>query len=178
MTHTSAAATELPDMPSLYERMRAGLIERMKGLPADEVHLVGIHSGGAWLAQRLHQDLGIQTELGTLNISFYRDDFDRIGLHPQVKPSDIGFAVADRHLILIDDVLYTGRTIRAAMNELFDYGRAASIQLVVLVDRGARELPICADFAALHLQLPASDNVVLTRTEEGEFSLDIETKGS
>lgn len=168
-------ATDLPPAEDLYVTLRQGVSALIKDLPMEHVHLVGIHSGGAWLANRLHRDLSLPTALGTLNISFYRDDFDRIGLHPQVEPSDIGFDVTDRHLILVDDVLYTGRTIRAAMNELFDYGRAAAIKLAVLVDRGQRELPICADFAACRLEPSPADNLVLAQSEAGEFTLHMES---
>jgi pyrimidine operon attenuation protein/uracil phosphoribosyltransferase len=171
-------STELPCAETLYERLRAGVAELIAHLPADKVHLVGIYSGGAWLAQRLQQDLGLSGALGTLNVSFYRDDFDRIGLHPQIEPSEIGFDVVDRHLILVDDVLYTGRTIRAAMNELFDYGRPASIRLVVLIDRAQRELPICANFAALQLKAPPAENLVLVRQDTGKFTLHTESKGT
>jgi pyrimidine operon attenuation protein / uracil phosphoribosyltransferase len=169
-------ALNIPPAPALYETLRQGVVELIKDLPADQVHLVGIHSGGAWLAQRLHHDLKLPTALGTLNISFYRDDFDRIGLHPQVEPSDIGFDVAGRHLVVVDDVLYTGRTIRGAMNELFDYGRPASIKLVVLIDRDQRELPICADFSAWRFDGPPADILVLAQTETGEFTLHVESK--
>lgn len=176
MTPRAESTKGLPAAEDLYHALRQGVAELIKDLPASDVHLVGIHSGGAWLAQRLHRDLGLATDLGTLNISFYRDDFDRIGLHPQVEPSEIGFDVVGRHLVVVDDVLYTGRTIRGAMNELFDYGRPASIKLVVLIDRGQRELPICADFAAWRFDGPAADNLVLAQTETGEFTLHVESK--
>lgn len=176
MTPPVDPSLQIPPAQELYSALRAAVLELIKGLPSGQVHLVGIHSGGAWLAQRLHRDLQLGTALGSLNISFYRDDFDRIGLHPQVEPSDIGFDVADRHLVLVDDVLYTGRTIRAAMNELFDYGRPASIKLVVLIDRGERELPICADYAAWTFDVPPAGNLVLAQTEAGEFTLHVEPK--
>ncbi len=107
-----------------------------------EPAMVGIHTGGVWIAERLHQLLGIQDPLGTLDITFYRDDFTRKGLNPEVTPSNLPFDVEGRNIILVDDVLHTGRTIRAAMNELFDYGRPASISLVTLAERNGRELPI------------------------------------
>ncbi|MCD8505273.1 MAG: bifunctional pyr operon transcriptional regulator/uracil phosphoribosyltransferase PyrR [Burkholderiaceae bacterium] len=176
MTPPVDSTNGLPAAEDLYQALRHGVAELIKNLPPDDVHLVGIHSGGAWLAQRLHRDLGLPTALGTLNISFYRDDFDRIGLHPQVEPSDISFDVVGRHLVVVDDVLYTGRTIRGAMNELFDYGRPASIKLVVLIDRGQRELPICADFAAWRFDGPAANNLVLAQTKSGEFTLHVESK--
>ncbi len=124
--------------------------------------IVGIHTGGIWIAERLHQLLNISTSMGILDISFYRDDFSRLGLNPQVKPSQLPLDITDQHIILVDDVLYTGRTVRAAMNELFDYGRPASVQLAVLVDRGGRELPICAAIAGERIDLPPHQHVKLT----------------
>src|SRR5690606_2873584 len=133
-----------PDAESLYAELRKLVAEAIARLPQGSVHLIGIRSGGAWLAERMHRDLNLEGRPGALNISFYRDDFDRIGLHHQVQPTEIPFEVEGRHLILVDDVLYTGRTIRGAMNEIFDYGRPASIQLAVLIDRGGRQLPVAA----------------------------------
>jgi pyrimidine operon attenuation protein / uracil phosphoribosyltransferase len=111
----------------------------------------------------LHAALGITAPLGTLDVSFYRDDFEKIGLHRDVKTSDLPFDVEGRRLILVDDVLYTGRTIRAAMNVLFDYGRPASIQLAALVDRGGRELPVAADFLGGTAMLAVSQSIELIR---------------
>ncbi len=178
MAHSPPVYTPetLPDAQSLYRSLLEAVRDLISTLPSDRVHLVGIHSGGAWLAERLHQDLNLSQPFGTLDISFYRDDFDRIGLHSQVQPSDIPFDVVNKHLILVDDVLYTGRTIRAAMNELFDYGRPASIALAVLLDRGGRQLPIAAS-ATGAIVLPAPDgNIVLSRDDSGTFVLDIEPK--
>ncbi len=137
--------------------------------------LVGIHTGGAWLAERLREILGGDIPLGTLDISFYRDDFSRIGLHPQTKPSHIPFEVEDCHIILVDDVLYTGRTVRAAMNDLFDYGRPASIALAVMIDRGGRELPVAAQFVGATLPLDTSQNIQLGRDDIGRLSLSLHT---
>ncbi len=123
--------------------------------------MVGIHTGGALVAKRLHAMLEIGEPLGTLDISFYRDDFSRIGVHPQVKPSNLPFDVEGRHVLLVDDVLYTGRTIRAALNEIFDYGRPASVILATLVERSGRELPIQADVAGLHMELGTDEQVKL-----------------
>ena len=167
---------QLPDAETLYANLLSAVRQEIQTLPIQQVHLVGIHSGGAWLAKRLHRDLKLMQPYGTLDISFYRDDFDRIGLHTQVMPSEINFPVADKHLILVDDVLYTGRTIRAAMNVLFDYGRPASIRLAVLVDRGGRELPISA-FAAGGRVVPApKGSIVLTQTENGGLILTVESE--
>lgn len=174
MTEPQTDTHNMPPAEVLFERLKSGVADLLSGIDPQTVHLVGIHSGGAWLAERLHRELALPAPMGTLDISFYRDDFDRIGLHSQVIPSDIPFPVAGRHLILVDDVLYTGRTIRAAMNELFDYGRPASIRLVVLIDRGGRQLPVCADFAAWRLAEPSSGSWVLARTDEGTFSVHIE----
>ncbi|GAA4342202.1 bifunctional pyr operon transcriptional regulator/uracil phosphoribosyltransferase PyrR [Pigmentiphaga soli] len=162
-----------PDAEALYARLLDAVRAMLAGLPAGQAHLVGIHSGGSWLAERLHRDLGLPGRPGMLDISFYRDDFARIGLHPQVKPSAIGFDVDDQHLLLIDDVLYTGRTVRAAMNELFDYGRPASIRLAVLIDRGGRELPVAADFVAAQVELAPGQTIVLSRDGD-RFRLDFE----
>ena len=129
----------------------------------EQALIVGIHSGGAWVARRLHELLGLPGEIGLLDISFYRDDFSKRGLHPQVRPTSLPFDIEGRSLILVDDVLYTGRTTRAAINELFDYGRPASIRLAVLADRGGRELPIYAEFCAWQLTLPANEEILLGR---------------
>ena len=124
--------------------------------------MIGIHSGGVWVAERLHTLLGLVEPLGKLDISFYRDDFTRIGLNPAVRPSQLPFTVDERHIILVDDVLYTGRTIRAALNEIFDYGRPDSVTLAVLVDRGGRELPIQADVVGSTMSLSSHEHVKLS----------------
>lgn len=127
--------------------------------------LIGIHTGGAWLAESLHQSLSLSEPLGTLDISFYRDDFTRIGLHPKVKASDLPVDVNNRHVILVDDVLHTGRTTRAAMNVIFDYGRPSSIVLAVLVERSGRELPVQADVVGTRLDLSPDQHVKLSGPE-------------
>ncbi len=126
-----------------------------------ELLMIGIHTGGVWIAERLHERLDLQQPLGKLNIAFYRDDFSRIGTHPQVTPSKLPFTVEDKHILLVDDVLHSGRTIRAALNEIFDYGRPASVRLAVLVDRGAHELPVQADFIGKSLALKSKEHVKL-----------------
>ena len=158
---------QLPDAEQLLHT----LAENIRPLISDNTALVGIHSGGAWLAERLQSMLGADIPLGTLDISFYRDDFSRIGLHPQIKPSNIPFDVEGCHVILIDDVLYTGRTARAAMNELFDYGRPAMITLAALVDRGGRELPIHAEVVGTTMQIDPKQNLELVRDATGNFQL-------
>ena len=134
---------QLPDA----EQLLAELTGRIRPDVDASTALVGIHTGGVWLSQNGCTGIWkLSLPLGTLDVSFYRDDFGQIGLHPQVKPSDIPFEVEGSHIILMDDVLYTGRTIRAAINELFDYGRPASVRLAALIDRGGRELPIAAQY--------------------------------
>ena len=160
-------ARALPDA----EELLAALVAQMRPHVSVETALIGIVTGGAWLAERLHAALKLQVPFGTLDVSFYRDDFQHKGLKRKVAPSDIPFEVAGRDLVLIDDVLYTGRTIRAAMNELFDYGRPARIRLASLVDRGGRELPIAAQFVGAVIELPAAQSVELKRDAQGRLSL-------
>ena len=155
-----------PQLPSA-ETQCAELAEMIRPHLQTETLLVGIHSGGAWVAKRLGQLLGLTSQIGLLNISFYRDDFGQRGLHPQVKPTSLPFDVDGRPLILVDDVLFTGRTTRAAINELFDYGRPASIKLAVLADRQGRELPIRADFCAWEARLTDKQELVIEQTSGG-----------
>ncbi len=164
-------ARALPDA----EQLLAALIAQMRPHVSVETGLIGIVTGGAWLAERLHDALKLKVPCGTLDVSFYRDDFQHKGLKREVAPSDIPFDVEGRELILVDDVLYTGRTIRAAMNELFDYGRPASIRLASLVDRGGRELPIAAQFVGATIELPARQSVELKRDAQGRLSLALGT---
>ncbi|WP_085315194.1 bifunctional pyr operon transcriptional regulator/uracil phosphoribosyltransferase PyrR [Derxia lacustris] len=161
------------DADAAYRALRDGLVARLARLGASAPVLIGIHSGGAWIAERLARDLRI-AELGFLDISFYRDDFSRVGLHPQVLPTAIPFALDDRTVLLVDDVLHTGRTIRAAMNALFDFGRPERIELAVLFDRHApasapdtRELPIAPSVAGARIELPAGANLRLRREGDG-----------
>ncbi len=149
------------DIQQLIRGMAQGLRTQLGAALHDAV-MVGIQTGGYWVAERLHRELGLQAPLGSLSTRLYRDDFNRIGLHPKISPSNLSAPVAGRCVILVDDVLYTGRTIRAAMNELFDYGRPAAIRLAVLVDRGGHELPIAADVAGTTLELPAGRHVKLS----------------
>ena len=155
-----------PDPETLVATLAAAMMVHI----TEDTALVGIHTGGVWLAERLQTLLGLKTPLGTLDVTFYRDDFGTIGLHRDAKRSAIAFEVANRHIILVDDVLYTGRTIRAAMNELFDYGRPASIRLAVLVDRDCRELPIAAQFIGTKFHVPDDEMLVLERNDAGTLT--------
>jgi len=127
--------------------------------------MLGIHTGGEWVARALQQAIDENMPLGTLDISFYRDDFSRIGMNPEVRPSHIPFEVDDQHIILVDDVLYTGRTIRAALNEIFAYGRPASVILAVLIERDGRQLPICADCVGNRVALDNNQQIKLSGPE-------------
>jgi len=163
---------QLPDAELLYK----SLAKKIQPDGGKNFSLIGIHTGGVWLAERLHQELAITQPLGMLDVSFYRDDFDKIGLHAQIKPSEIPFEVEGAHILLVDDVLHTGRTIRAAINELFDYGRPASVSLATLVDRGGRELPIAAQYTGIALKLPTDKMLELKREENGKLSLNLYDK--
>jgi pyrimidine operon attenuation protein/uracil phosphoribosyltransferase len=140
------------------------------------VQLIGVHRGGTWLAERLREELGVQAPVGMLDVSFYRDDFGRAGLKPDVKPSQIGFEVEGAQILMVDDVLYTGRTVRAAMNELFDYGRPARIDLAVLIDRGGRELPVAATVVGRTIEVPEDVTVELSRDDAGKLHLTLEKR--
>lgn len=148
-------------LPRWVDATRRSLAERNISAP----RLIGVHSGGVWLAEHLRQALGLSEAIGTLDISFYRDDFTRVGIHPTVRPSRIPWDVEGRHLVLVDDVLYTGRTIRAALNEIFDYGRPASVLLSVLISRNGRELPIEAAAVGLHVELGPDEQIKLRGPE-------------
>jgi len=153
------------DIGQTLEQMAQAIRDHLQAHNIQQPVLIGIHSGGVWIAERLHEMLDIKDPMGHLDISFYRDDFTRIGINPQVKPSHLPVAVDNRHIILIDDVLYTGRTIRAALNEIFDYGRPASVALAVLLDRGGRELPIEANIVGHKIELAPGQNVKLQGPE-------------
>lgn len=159
----------IPDAEQLCQTLAESL--RPQITPATA--LVGIHTGGVWLAERLHAALGLSQPLGSIDVSFYRDDYGSKGLHPQPQRSDIPFDMEGAHIIIVDDVLYTGRTTRAALNELFDYGRPSRVELAVLVDRGGRELPIAPRYCAFTLPepLPCGQSLQLERAPEGTFSL-------
>ncbi len=154
-------SNQIPDPESLILAMAKDLASAASLDPI----MIGIHTGGVWVDERLYTELNLSSFLGSININFYRDDFSRIGLHPQVSASEIPENVEGRHLILVDDVLQTGRTIRAALNEIFSYGRPDSVRLAVLVERGDRELPIQPDVVGLKLPLAAHQHIKLTGPE-------------
>lgn len=161
------------NVDTLIAKLAEALAEHLARHNRDAPLMIGVHTGGVWVARKVHQLLGIEAPLGTLNINFYRDDFTRIGMHPMVTPSDL-FSVDDRHVVLIDDVLHTGRTIRAALNEIFDYGRPASVTLGVLVERSGREIPVQADAIGDSLDLANHEYVKLRGPES--LSLEITRK--
>ena len=164
------------NVPGLLEQMATELQRQLADREISNPHMIGIHTGGVWVAERLHRDLDLERPLGTLDISFYRDDFSRVGMHPQVRPSNLPFEVEDRHIVLVDDVLQSGRTVRAALNEIFDYGRPASVMLAVLVDRSGRELPIQADVAGTRLELGPNEHIKLNGPEELTLTLQNDDK--
>ena len=159
--------TQLPEVEQLLE----GLIEQVRGNIKPDTGIIGIYTGGVWVAERLHAALGNDVPMGTIDIAFYRDDYDRRGLQGSVKPSEIPFDVNERDIVLVDDVLYTGRTIRAAMNELFDYGRPGRVTLAALVDRGGRQLPIEPQFVGAQVTVPDDKLVSLQRADSGSLQL-------
>ena len=156
----STEIESLVDVSELLPQMASQLQQRLPSSSAGAC-MIGIRSGGVWVARELSRLMGLQQAPGELNIAFYRDDFTRIGLHPQVTPSSLPFSVDDRLVILVDDVLMSGRTIRAAMNEIFDFGRPARVLLAVLADVGGRELPIQPDVCGCRLELAPGQRVKL-----------------
>lgn len=159
----------LLDAEALYLDLLAGVRSLLK----PDTALVGIWSGGAWLVERLQKDLGLAGEPGVISSALHRDDFGSRGLSAKADHTRLPFEVDGRPIVLVDDVLYTGRTTRAVINELFDFGRPASVTLAVLVDRGGRELPIHPAYSAARITLPASQRLALARNEAGGFSFDI-----
>jgi pyrimidine operon attenuation protein/uracil phosphoribosyltransferase len=155
-------AAPLPDT----ERLLDALVTQMKPVTGPETGIVGIYTGGAWVAERLHRALAVATPLGQLAVTLHRDDYGRIGLHREARRSHLPFEVEGRDVVLVDDVLHTGRTIRAALNELWDYGRPARVRLAVLADRGGRELPVAPDFTGAFVEVEAGEELVLTRENE------------
>ena len=166
--------SQLPDPLPDAEAQCRQLADLIRPHLHENTALVGIFSGGAWIAERLRELLGLPEEIGMIDVSFYRDDFAEKGLHPQCRPTVIPFDVEGRHLILVDDVLYTGRTTRAAINELFDYGRPAEVELAVLADRGGRELPVAPTYGVWDVALTENQNLVLDRSASGQLAWRLE----
>ena len=164
------AGTGLPDA----EATIAALAEKMGGAIASDAKLVGIHSGGAWLAERLAEMLPGEHPVGFIDVSFYRDDYGKKGLRNRVATTTLPFEVGNSRIVLVDDVLYTGRSVRAAINELFDYGRPESIELAVLIDRGGREMPIAATYVGAQVDVPRDHSIVLQRHIDRRFELFLE----
>jgi len=163
---------KLPPAKELFQRLAAAM---RPSVSADTV-LIGIHTGGVWIAERLHQVLGIKAPMGSIDVSYHRDDLHIGGGRHGGRASQLPFDVEGAHVVIVDDVLATGRTIRAAMNELFDYGRPARIDLAVLVDRGGRELPIAATWCGEAVSLPASQMLELVKDEPGDFTFRVTEK--
>lgn len=162
------------DAEALYEQLQRQVGALVAAAGTTPVGLVGIWSGGAWLAERLHKDLGLPGGSGTLSITLHRDDYAERGLSATAGATRLPFEVDGRHIVLVDDVLYTGRTMRAALNELFDFGRPARVSLAVLVDRGGRELPFEAQCAAARIALPASQRLSLAQDTKGRLTFAVE----
>jgi pyrimidine operon attenuation protein/uracil phosphoribosyltransferase len=162
--------TPVPHAEELYTALKAAVQAAL----TPSTFILGIHSGGAWLSERLERDLQLQGRVGSISSSMYRDDFAKRGL-AQSLPTDIPFDINGAHVLLIDDVLYTGRTIRAVLNELFDYGRPATVQLMVLVDRAGRQLPFAADFAAAGAALAPENSLNLTKNADGSLQFSLTT---
>ena len=154
------------DAEALYGELLAGV----RNLIRPETQLVGVWSGGAWLAARLQADLGRPGKPGVISSALHRDDFGERGMSGGAGATSLPFAIDGAHLLVIDDVLYTGRTIRAVVNELFDFGRPASVKLAVLVDRGGRELPIAPAYCAARVMLPAGQKLSLAKDEAGRLT--------
>ncbi len=162
-----------PNAEALYLTLRAAVQTWLAAQPAP-VHVVGIASGGVWLAQRLHADLGLSADVGVISSVMHRDDFAQRGLAAAAMQTKLPFEVNDARVLLVDDVLYTGRTIRAVLNELFDYGRPAAVALAVLVDRGGRELPVTADLCAAQCDVPADQVLQLQRSADGQLVMTLQ----
>ena len=160
------------DAEALYAKLAAAV----RAMHRPDTSLVGILSGGGWLAERLQRDLALPGAHGVISITLHRDDFNSRGMPAESRQTRLPFEIEGRHILLIDDVLHTGRTIRAAVNELYDFGRPASVQLAVLVDRDGRELPISAAFSAARISLPREQRLSLERDAEGRLSFQIEAK--
>jgi pyrimidine operon attenuation protein/uracil phosphoribosyltransferase len=157
----------------LLDILEADIRQQIIARKLDKPLLIGIHTGGAWIAEHMHQRLAIAEPLGSLSIAFYRDDFSQIGMHPNVKASQLPPHLEGRDIILIDDVFYTGRTIRAALNEIFDYGRPNQVLLAVLIERNGRQIPLQPDCRGTRIDLPDGQRIKLTGPDP--LGIDLQT---
>jgi pyrimidine operon attenuation protein / uracil phosphoribosyltransferase len=153
----------MAEFKPLYAQLKA----QLSSLDTAQTLMVGVHTGGFWLAQALHADLGFIQPLASLSTTLQRDDFATAGLHKQKLPTRLPLSLQGAHVLLVDDVLHTGRSVRAALNELFEYGRPASVRLAVLADRGGRQLPFVADYCGGMVQVPSGHTLVLQNSEDG-----------
>ncbi len=153
------------DIPSLLDNLEAALRQKISERKLDDPIMIGIHTGGVWVAEEMHRRLAIREPLGKLDISFYRDDFSQVGVNPKVKPSQLPVHIEGRNILLIDDVFYTGRTIRAALNEIFDYGRPRQVLLGVLIERDGRQIPLRPDCSGSIISLRPGQRIKLTGPE-------------
>ncbi len=153
------------EIPPLLDNLEAALRQKINGRKLDDPIMIGIHTGGVWVAEEMHRRLHIQEPLGKLDISFYRDDFSQVGVNPKVKPSQLPVHIEGHNILLIDDVFYTGRTIRAALNEIFDYGRPSQVLLGVLIERDGRQIPLRPDCCGAIISLQAGQRIKLTGPE-------------
>lgn len=161
------------DISCLLTRLQCSLSDIITARNLDNPLMIGIRTGGVWIAERLHKRLSLTEPLGLLDITFYRDDFSQLGMHPNVKPSALPKTIEGRHIILVDDVFYTGRTIRAALNEIFDYGRPSQVVLAVLIERDGRQIPLRPDCAGASIRLEANQRIKLTGPDP--LGIDIQT---
>lgn len=164
------------EIDPLLNNLEAGLRQLIEERQLKQPLMIGIHSGGVWVAEAMHQRLNISEPLGLLDISFYRDDFSQIGVHPNVKPSQLPNSIEGRDIILIDDVFYTGRTIRAALNEIFDYGRPNRVVLGVLIERDGKQIPVAPDCAGERLTLSAQQRIKLTGPQPLKIHIETATR--
>lgn len=153
------------EIPALLDKLEESLRRIISERKLADPLMIGIRTAGVWIAEHMHRRLGIKAPLGLLDISFYRDDFSQIGVHPKIKPSQLPAHIEGRDIILIDDVFYTGRTIRAALNEIFDYGRPNQVVLAVLIERDGRQIPLAPDCSGIEITLDAGQRIKLTGPE-------------
>jgi pyrimidine operon attenuation protein / uracil phosphoribosyltransferase len=163
-------APQCPDAEQLYRHLKESISQTIT-VEQRMPHLIGVYTGGAWIAERLHADLKLTTPLGFLSSQFHRDDYNQRGLPTNSKPTTLTFDINGADIIVVDDILFTGRTVRAVLNELYDYGRAARIEMAVLIDRGGRELPVAARFVGGTHPIAADQSFVLSMTTNGQLHL-------